>query len=246
MTTVAVVVDWRDTPAVPCDLLNPAEQRVAQGFPAWRRREWTAGRLTAHTALLLAFGYRAHEVNILADLSGAPATGLPRCAISLSHSDSLSVGVATDESASIGIDIEHVDRRITALTPRITVPSTVIRDPLHATALWACKEAAIKVCRTGPFRMREYSVSFHDDGARVVVQGRSAPLRASIRHFPGLRALMATAAAAPGLEPALMCFDGTGAIRLLERSHRSGPYETSRNNFGDCLGTALHRKFPVD
>ncbi|MEU8567824.1 hypothetical protein AB0C51_05540 [Streptomyces pathocidini] len=72
MSALTVVVgDWRrDEPAY--ELLGRRERAHAETLPAWRRREWCAGRLTARAALTLHWGEPPRGLDILPAPDGAP------------------------------------------------------------------------------------------------------------------------------------------------------------------------------
>ncbi|GAB2706943.1 hypothetical protein GCM10027089_32290 [Nocardia thraciensis] len=211
-----MLADWHGTSA-PCGLLRVSERAVAQALPPWRRQEWTAGRLTAHAALLLAFGYRPGDEGLLADAFGAPIIpqqARPEIALSLSHSADLTACATTDGTTAVGIDVEHIDRRTTELTPRITASRTRIRDPLLATMLWACKESAMKACRTGPFGMRDYRVALDHEARRAVVESPGCSRQVWIDHPTATGAVVATAVNSIP-RPSLTMVTGDDVIALL-------------------------------
>lgn len=144
---VLVIADWTDVP-VPQGLLTAGEQALAARLPAWRAREFTAGRLAARAAAVMA-GRPAAE--ILRARDGAPVvvpvTGGEPCALSIAHTGSLAVAAAGPPSSPLGADIEPRDEGNAVLIPMISVAGDQVPPGTDPTLLFACKEAAYKAWR---------------------------------------------------------------------------------------------------
>jgi hypothetical protein len=192
VTTVLALADWCGVDA-PIDLLGPAERTIARRFPLWRRREWIIGRLTAHAAAATT-GLRPAGAQILTDPTGAPRlVGLWRkCRLSISHTGQLVACLVTDEAAAPGVDVERIDVANIPLLPRITVGREHTTDAKHATTMWACKEAAIKACRRGPFCMRNYHVRLDCSPIVITTTGSEMGLSAWIFNRPERHVVLAT------------------------------------------------------
>jgi 4'-phosphopantetheinyl transferase EntD len=210
-----MVTDWRS--AVPNEaLLGEREQAFASGLPPWRRREWTAARLTARAALLRVWGRLPATLEILAASDGAPeitAPGRRPTALSLSHTGPLCACTVVEGDLPVGVDIEVVDDRNIALLPRIIGPDEPAVCSADATLLWACKEAALKACRLASARMADYQVRLACDRITVSTPHHSAPgLRAWPTWIP--RAVLVSAGVNLA-RPRVLAFEGTTVLTLL-------------------------------
>lgn len=144
---VLVIADWTDVP-VPQGLLTADEQALAAALPAWRTREFAAGRLTARAAAALAGRPAA---GILRARDGAPAcvpvAGGGPCSVSIAHTGNLAVAAAGPPASPLGVDVEPRDEANAILVPMISGPGDQVPPGTDPTLLFACKEAAYKACR---------------------------------------------------------------------------------------------------
>jgi 4'-phosphopantetheinyl transferase EntD len=117
-----------DLPAQAVGLLGTEEMRTAEGLPAWRRREWIAGRICLATSLTR---LAAPREPLLARRSGAPV--IPHGFVgSVSHSGTTAVAIsASAEEGAIGIDLERVE----AFDPRIAARALVETERLRLAAV---------------------------------------------------------------------------------------------------------------
>jgi phosphopantetheinyl transferase (holo-ACP synthase) len=194
MTFLTLTVDWTGGEDR-FDLLGHRERLAARRLPPWRQREWTLGRLTAHTALVTGRGATAVDYEVLPDPDGAPIAYEPdrsgrlarsRWSLSLSHTGSLAACTLSSRPMPVGVDIERIDERNVRLLRRI-VAAGEEHPPDHlATQLWACKEAAFKACRGTPSRLADYQVRLNAGQTPVIVPAgperpHPHPLRAWVR-----------------------------------------------------------------
>ncbi|MFG2994151.1 4'-phosphopantetheinyl transferase family protein [Streptomyces sp. NPDC048257] len=152
---VALSGDLRRAPP-----LSPAEQRVAGALPAWRRAEWTAGRLLAKCLVGEALSAPADEVEILPRDDGSPCVlvgGSPVTALNVSISHTSRHVAAALAPQPVGVDLceeasADAVRRVAEhfLSPREL--SLIGTDrPAALAGAWALKEAAVKADRSGVF-----------------------------------------------------------------------------------------------
>ncbi|MFJ6934333.1 4'-phosphopantetheinyl transferase family protein [Streptomyces sp. NPDC101132] len=140
--------------------LSPAERRVADALPAWRRAEWTAGRLLAKHLVAAYTGAAADAVEVLPRADGSPYAllhGRPVAAVHLSVSHTAHRVAAALAPGPVGVDLcetaaADTVRRIGdhAFSP---AEQALIGTgpPEGPAAAWALKEAAVKADRTGVF-----------------------------------------------------------------------------------------------
>lgn len=96
------------------DQLHPDERRYATQLTCARRREWSGGRYCLAEALK----HYTQRVPVLTKASGAPSApqGL---FVSITHKRFLTLAVATDQPAGIGVDLEYVEPQDEALAAKV-------------------------------------------------------------------------------------------------------------------------------
>jgi len=149
--------------------LSPREEAYWQKLSHPRRRqEWKHGRLLAKRLLAKALGGAAESFEVLPQEAGPPGVlceGKPLQGgwLSISHSVSC-VGVAFAPFA-VGLDIcDKADaERIERLAHRFLFwhEVTICPDPTYLSAMWALKEAALKMQGGGIFRPGLRSIRVH-------------------------------------------------------------------------------------
>ncbi|MFI8106148.1 4'-phosphopantetheinyl transferase family protein [Streptomyces sp. NPDC086023] len=146
--------------SVPSPRLSPAERCVAEALPAWRRAEWTAGRLLAKQLVAGYAGAAADAVEVLPRADGSPYAllgGRPLPAVHLSLSHTAHQVAAALAPGPVGVDLcETVAadsvRRIGDHAFSPAELSLIGNGPPEGpAAAWALKEAAVKADRTGVF-----------------------------------------------------------------------------------------------
>lgn len=155
--------------------LGPREHALLAELP-WplRRAEWLAGRKVAK-ALLASLGLEASRVEILPLASGAPAIhldGAPHPTLSLSLSHTRRWAVAAVGRGPVGVDVcDDADGpRLERIGARVFSDGEAEacgahRSPRHQAAVWALKEAALKLYQGGVF----------EPGARAVTVASLEP-----------------------------------------------------------------------
>ena len=148
-----------------------------------RRSEWLAGRKVAK-ALLGSLGLEPARVEILPLDTGAPAIhldGAPHPSLILSLSHTRRWAVAAVARGPVGVDacddadghrLEHIGSR--SFSPGEAEACLAHRSPRHQAAVWALKEATLKLYQGGVF----------DPGARAVTVASLEPpalLRPAVR-----------------------------------------------------------------
>jgi 4'-phosphopantetheinyl transferase len=132
------------------------DQLRAAGMPAWRQREFLAGRTLLRRLLADVAGHAAAE-RIEARSSGQPyLPGRPGLGISLSHTRDL-VAAAVGVGCTVGVDVEAAAPVSRAMLRRCCTPEVLaMLDALPAAAaevefawLWTAKEACVKAAGTG-------------------------------------------------------------------------------------------------
>ncbi|MBW1879697.1 MAG: polyketide synthase dehydratase domain-containing protein, partial [Deltaproteobacteria bacterium] len=119
-----------------------------------RQRDWLAGRIAAKRALSRLTGARPHTIRILEAESGEPVAEIPNhpeARVSIAHRDGLAVAMAVSRGR-VGIDLEHIERRSSALSEDWFDPSEqtlVGDDPERQTLVWSIKEAVLKALGVG-------------------------------------------------------------------------------------------------
>ncbi len=118
-----------------------------------RRREWLGGRIAAKAALLNSLeAGSCRQLTILPDTHGRPTVSgviTPNLSLSISHSSSYAVALATD-GLSCGIDLQEVSDKLPALTKYFASAAELEMLPelgsqeTSLTMLWAVKEAMKK------------------------------------------------------------------------------------------------------
>ncbi len=128
----------------------------AVGMPAWRQREYLAGR-TLLRRLLTEVAGDAAAGPIEARSSGQPyLPGRPGLGISLSHTHDL-VAAAVGVGCAVGVDVEAAAPVSRAMLRRCCTPEALaVLDSLPRAAadvefawLWTAKEACVKAAGTG-------------------------------------------------------------------------------------------------
>lgn len=176
------------TQELPAVVLGPREQALLDAMP-WplRRAEWLAGRDVAK-ALLGALGFEASRVELLPLPSGAPALhldGAPHLGLVVTLSHTRSWAVAAAAPGPVGVDAcDDADGpRLERLGARVFSEGEAQacgaqRSARHQAAVWALKEAALKLQQGGVF----------DPGARSVTVASLEPPRLE---RPALRVALA-------------------------------------------------------
>ncbi|WP_197364535.1 4'-phosphopantetheinyl transferase family protein, partial [Streptomyces clavuligerus] len=213
-----VAADWTGRQP-PTALLGPWERRHAEALPPRRRRQFTAGRLTARAALGLAHGTAPPPLDIPADGNGAPYpvpwTGR---ALSISHTGTWAASAIGPPGALVGVDIERADACDPALLRRVFAPGEAPPPSARtATAHWARKEAALKAHRGTPPTLGHYRV----DGDHVLVHGKEnvPAVRTWEIPLPGLVLVVASGADDP---PVHHILTGARILRLLGADRAPG------------------------
>jgi len=227
VTFLTLTVDWTGAEAR-LDLLGRREQLVAQELPPWRRREWTFGRLTCHTAFLVGRDAAAMKYEVLSEPDGAPVAYQPdrsgrvlsrsSWSLSLSHTESFAVCALTSQPMPVGVDVERVDERNAPLLRRILAAGEE-RPPDHlASLLFACKEAAFKACRGAPSRLADYQVRLHS-GQPAMILPVGTPSRGVLRAWIREVDTRVLVTVSPSrLPPVHIGLDGHEAIMLVEQA----------------------------
>ncbi|HEX3782757.1 MAG TPA: 4'-phosphopantetheinyl transferase superfamily protein [Pseudonocardiaceae bacterium] len=220
-----IVTSWAET-RPSAWLLGQAEQSHADTLPPWRRRQWTAARLTARAALLLVHGRPPHGLEILPAADGAPrilGAAATTWWVSLSHSGDWAACAVSPLGRPMGVDIEHDDACDLELLARVSAPDELPPVPRSATSRWATsrwarKEAAFKACRGVPAALSCYRVG--GDGSIVAGQpGATRPrqLTSWETNVPG--AVLAVAGQ-PGPAPAVRVLAGSAVLAFLGKARR--------------------------
>lgn len=162
-------------------LLHPSELARMHGFSSpVRRNGFRLGRIAAKRALSAWLS----PAQCASTLIGSGAFGQPVLSapfdVSLSHSESTAVAVASPSGFPMGIDIEFLSdepSRIRALEGQMTEGEQTL-GKLHFPSrsallhgLWSAKEALSKVLRTGlgtPFSVLEISEISSHEGIRLL------------------------------------------------------------------------------
>lgn len=158
--------------------LGPEELALLAQMP-WplRRAEWLAGRRVLKLLLQRAFGLAPERVQVLPADSGAPTVRVdgalhPGLTVSLSHTRGYAVAAAA--AFPVGIDVcDDADGpRLPRIARRVFNPGeaegcAAHASPAHQAAVWALKEAGLKLRIGGVF----------DPGARAVHVLSLAPPR---------------------------------------------------------------------
>ncbi len=153
---------------LPPGVLSGGEAATLAGLVLPKRRaDWLLGRLTAKQ-LVQSYLQKADQgtppldaIAIAADPNGAPYAGLHGArlplSLSISHSHGTAFCALVDAAggASLGCDIEQIERRDAAFgrdffTTHEQAQAATAPDPDAAlTALWSAKEAVLKALREG-------------------------------------------------------------------------------------------------
>lgn len=218
--TLVVATRWSGHP--PSDrFLGTAERHYARQLPSWRRREWTAGRLTVRATVRLALGEVPVGLEVLPAHDGAPQPrwpGIGDRVLSLAHCDVWTVCALGPGGVPLGVDVEEAGACDQALLARVRGPDEVPVAGEPATLGWARKEAAFKACRGSPPLLSHY----HLTGRRHVV--------AASAHTPSMtlltwsRTLPGAVLAVAGLHhdaPRLRVLHAAAVIAIL-RATRTG------------------------
>ncbi|MEV7559105.1 4'-phosphopantetheinyl transferase superfamily protein [Streptomyces sp. NPDC089795] len=154
-----IVARARDLGQVPA--LSPAERRVLRALPAWRRAEWTAGRLLAKRLVGEVVPAPAVGVEILPREDGSPrvlvggSSPLPALYLSISHTVRHVAAALAPEP--VGVDLCEIDSAdaVRRVADHFLSPAELAliggERPEAMTAAWALKEAAVKADRSGVF-----------------------------------------------------------------------------------------------
>jgi 4'-phosphopantetheinyl transferase len=152
-------------------LLSDQETTLVASFKAEkRRRDWLLGRYTAKHLVQQVVREKTGQLPPLTSFSvlGRP-DGSPEvvwkeqpdnfaCTISISHSADVAFCALIERADwPLGADVERVDRRImsfindylTAAEHELIEQTVEGWRPLHSTAIWSAKEAALKALRVG-------------------------------------------------------------------------------------------------
>jgi len=155
----------------PANLLSQAEQAIYTTLKADKRRsDWLLGRYTAKHLIQQVAEQRAGQTipltafSILGRADGSPevvwdtpAHGFD-CTISISHSADKALCALVERNGwPLGADIEQISPHIMGFigdyltaTERALIRQTAeALRPLHTTAIWSAKEAALKAMRIG-------------------------------------------------------------------------------------------------
>lgn len=164
--------------------LGPRELALLDDMPWPRRRaEWLAGRRAGKQVLHAAFGWAPQRVEILPLESGAPKVwldGVPCDEVVLSLTHTRTWAAAAVARTRVGIDLcDDADGpRLSRIAERVlsegeAEASGAFTSPQHGAAVWALKEASLKLSIGGVF----------DPGARAIyVESLSPPrVRAKTR-----------------------------------------------------------------
>jgi 4'-phosphopantetheinyl transferase EntD len=145
-------------------ILSEAERNLFARPTVYKRKvEWLAGRLAAKRAFasyhaVLDWAAEARHISVLNDVARAPFFAeCPELTLSLSHSHDYAVAVVAERA--IGIDIEKIERRPTALARYFCCAEEQhfleeeglqgSQWDVHVTLLWCRKEAVAKCLRLG-------------------------------------------------------------------------------------------------
>ncbi len=207
---VAVLAEPR-VEGEPAVVLGPRERQLLSEMP-WplRRSEWLAGRRAAK-ALLSALGLAPERVEILPLESGAPALhldGTPHPTLVLSLTHTRRWAVAAVAQGPVGVDVcddadghrlEHIGSRV--FSAGEAEGCQAHRSPRHQAAVWALKEAALKLSQGGVF----------DPGARSVTVASLTPpalsrplLRVALARLPDAALALARPLGAGAPTPGLI------------------------------------------
>ncbi|MER6254229.1 4'-phosphopantetheinyl transferase superfamily protein [Streptomyces sp. NPDC001584] len=140
--------------------LSPAERRVVRGMRAWRRAEWTAGRLLAKRLVGEVVSAGADCVEILPRDDGSPrivigGSPVPALYVSISHTAGHVAAALAPEP--VGVDLCEMASAdaVGRVADHFLWPgelALVGRERPEAMAgAWALKEAAVKADRSGIF-----------------------------------------------------------------------------------------------
>lgn len=158
--------------------LGPQERAVLDEMP-WplRRGEWLAGRRAAKRVLEAAFGWAPERTQILPLESGAPSVwvdGALNADVVLNLSHTKSWAAAAVSTGRVGIDVcdDRDGPRLARIAERVLNPgeaesSGALQSPQQGAAVWALKEAGLKLFIGGVF----------DPGARAIVVESLSPPR---------------------------------------------------------------------
>lgn len=191
--------------------LGPREQHLLSEMP-WplRRSEWLAGRKAAK-ALLAALGLEPERVEILPLESGAPAIHLdgaayPSLALSLTHTHRWAVAAVAHGPVGVDACDDADGHRLERIASRVFSDGEAEacgahRSPRHQAAVWALKEAALKLHHGGVF----------DPGARSVTVAALTPpalsrpiLRVALARLPDAAVALARPPLGPGASASFM------------------------------------------
>ncbi|MFE5490123.1 4'-phosphopantetheinyl transferase family protein [Streptomyces virginiae] len=155
----ALLVARRSGPYRPPPL-SGAELRVLEALPAWRRAEWTRGRLLAKRLVGDALAVPPGEVEVLPRDDGSPRVvvgGVPMPAVHVSISHTARHVAAALAPDPVGVDLceaasEAAVRRVADHVLSPGELSLVVAGGAEAVvAAWALKEAAVKADRSSVF-----------------------------------------------------------------------------------------------
>ncbi len=142
--------------------LGPSERALLATFThPHRREEWLAGRRVSKELLRSALGFDPADVEILPEESGAPAVfvaGVKRTDFTLNLSHTHRYAVAALATFAVGVDV--CDDKDAERLPRIArrvfnegeaEACDAHRSSAHQAAVWALKEAGLKLRIGGVF-----------------------------------------------------------------------------------------------
>lgn len=216
---VTVLCRW-DRTAAPTGLLGPRERAIAEAMPAWRRAEFTRGRLCAHAALRLVLGEVPDGLEILRDADGTPrptAAAPIRFRLSLSHTDGYVACAVAPAGGPVGVDVENLDEANEILRRRMTGPADAVGTGIDPTLLFSCKEAALKAAPPPARALAAYPVRSAPGRWPDTLTVGSARWPAWPVLLPG--AVLVTVTGRPG-PPVLLRRDPDSLFALLETQGR--------------------------
>ncbi|MGW6784271.1 MULTISPECIES: 4'-phosphopantetheinyl transferase family protein [unclassified Streptomyces] len=140
--------------------LSGAERRVLEALPAWRRAEWTLGRLLAKRLVGEALTVPPGEVEVLPRDDGSPrvlvgGVPMPPLHVSISHTARHAAAVLAPDPVGVDLCERASAAAVRRVADHVLSPgerSLVTADgPEAAAAAWALKEAAVKADRSSVF-----------------------------------------------------------------------------------------------
>ncbi len=151
------------------DVLLPKEQAVLDEMPwAHRRSEWLAGRAAAKRLLTVAWGLAQNETEILPLESGAPRLWVkgqerPELTVNISHTHGYAVAVCAREPVGVDVCDDDDGRRLPRIARRVMSEGEAeacgaFDSVPHQAAVWAVKEAGLKLRIGGVFQPGARSV----------------------------------------------------------------------------------------